>query len=92
MKELMKRVLHEINKGLKKDTHPTADIKCFVTYVQDLPNGTGNCDYKTVPLFLKSSLVFDLLLSKSFNKQFRLSVCEKLIQIKELIFISYRKG
>lgn len=37
----MKRFLHEINRGLKKETHKDADIKCFVTYVQDLPNGTG---------------------------------------------------
>lgn len=40
-KEIMKRILHEINKGLCKETHPNADIKCFVTYVQDLPNGKG---------------------------------------------------
>ena len=41
IKEIMKRFLHEISLGLKKETHPKADIKCFVTYVQDLPNGTG---------------------------------------------------
>jgi hexokinase len=41
MKEIMKRFLHEIQLGLKKETHPKADIKCFVTYVQDLPNGKG---------------------------------------------------
>lgn len=38
----MKRFLNEIDLGLKKKTHHKADIKCFVTYVQDLPNGTGN--------------------------------------------------
>lgn len=37
----MKNFLIEIEKGLKKETHPTADIKCFVTYVQELPNGKG---------------------------------------------------
>lgn len=42
MRELMKRVIVEIEKGLSKKTHPDADIKCFVTYVQDLPNGKGN--------------------------------------------------
>jgi hexokinase len=41
MREIMKRFLHEIQLGLKKETHPKADIKCFVTYVQDLPNGKG---------------------------------------------------
>lgn len=42
MKEICKRFLHEIELGLKKKTHPTADIKCFITYVQDLPNGKGD--------------------------------------------------
>lgn len=39
LKEIMDRFLVEINRGLKKETHPKADVKCFVTYVQDLPNG-----------------------------------------------------
>lgn len=37
----MRLFLIEIERGLKKSTHSTADIKCFVTYVQDLPNGRG---------------------------------------------------
>ncbi|XP_053689669.1 hexokinase type 2-like [Sabethes cyaneus] len=37
--ELMRRLIVEINRGLRKETHPAADVKCFVTYVQDLPNG-----------------------------------------------------
>lgn len=37
----MAKFLNEVDKGLKKKTHPQADIKCFVTYVQDLPNGKG---------------------------------------------------
>lgn len=41
LREIMSRFLIEIEKGLKKKTHPTADVKCFVTYVQDLPNGKG---------------------------------------------------
>lgn len=39
VKELNYRILHEIKKGLSKDTHDRANVKCFVTYVQDLPNG-----------------------------------------------------
>lgn len=42
MEELMKRFMVEINRGLSKKTHKEADIRCYVTYVQDLPNGTGN--------------------------------------------------
>ncbi|XP_037938345.1 hexokinase type 2 isoform X2 [Teleopsis dalmanni] len=37
--ELNYRILHEVKKGLRKDTHDKANVKCFVTYVQDLPNG-----------------------------------------------------
>ncbi|GLV44227.1 Hexokinase A [Carabus blaptoides fortunei] len=38
-KELMSRLLADLNKGLAKRTHVDAIVKCFVTYVQDLPNG-----------------------------------------------------
>lgn len=41
MQELMRRLIVEIERGLGKKTHNEADIKCFVTYVQDLPNGKG---------------------------------------------------
>lgn len=42
IKEIMRRFLIEIDRGLKKETHPNADIKCFITYIQDLPNGKGD--------------------------------------------------
>lgn len=42
LKEISEKFLTDIEKGLKKETHPTSIVKCFVTYVQDLPNGTGN--------------------------------------------------
>ncbi|XP_050420858.1 hexokinase type 2 isoform X2 [Adelges cooleyi] len=37
---LMKDMNDAINKGLSKDTNPSSVVKCYVTYVQDLPNGT----------------------------------------------------
>lgn len=40
LKEVMVKFEKQIKKGLKKATHSTSEIKCFVTYVQDLPNGT----------------------------------------------------
>lgn len=43
MEEIMKRVVVEVERGLSKKTHKEADVKCFVTYVQDLPNGKGLC-------------------------------------------------
>ncbi|KAF5273061.1 hypothetical protein FQR65_LT04803 [Abscondita terminalis] len=39
-KEIMKRLNYDLNRGLGKQTHKDAIVKCFVTYVQDLPNGT----------------------------------------------------
>ncbi|XP_046429825.1 hexokinase type 2 isoform X1 [Neodiprion fabricii] len=40
LKLVMQRLTEEINKGLSKATHDEAVVKCFTTYVQDLPNGT----------------------------------------------------
>ncbi|XP_014599221.1 PREDICTED: hexokinase type 2 isoform X2 [Polistes canadensis] len=40
LKMVMERLLKEINRGLAKSTHEEAIVKCFTTYVQDLPNGT----------------------------------------------------
>lgn len=37
--EVSRRFLNEINRGLCKQTHDNADVKCFPTYVQDLPTG-----------------------------------------------------
>lgn len=39
LSDVMIRFEHEIKKGLKKSTHPSSEIKCFVTYVQNLPTG-----------------------------------------------------
>jgi hypothetical protein len=36
------RLLVEINRGLNKDTNKEATVKCFPTYVRELPNGEGN--------------------------------------------------
>ncbi|XP_069702988.1 hexokinase type 2-like [Periplaneta americana] len=38
-KELMKKFLHDINRGLGAKTHKNSVVKCFITYVQDLPTG-----------------------------------------------------
>lgn len=39
LRELMSKLLNNINKGLDKNTNKDAIVKCFPTYVQDLPNG-----------------------------------------------------
>lgn len=39
--KVKKQLLFEIQRGLRSATHPTSIVKCFPTYVQDLPNGKG---------------------------------------------------
>lgn len=34
-------LLNEFNEGLGKQTHPSASVKMFPTYVRDVPNGRG---------------------------------------------------
>lgn len=42
LRMLMTSLTHEIKRGLSKETHEEAIVRCYTTYVQDLPNGTGN--------------------------------------------------
>ncbi|KAL0270360.1 UNVERIFIED_CONTAM: hypothetical protein PYX00_007795 [Menopon gallinae] len=39
LKKVKKQLMFEIVRGLRLSTHPTSIVKCFPTYVQDLPNG-----------------------------------------------------
>ncbi|CAO1419805.1 unnamed protein product [Diamesa hyperborea] len=39
LNKVMTRFQKEVRRGLKKETHQCAEVKCFVTYVQDLPDG-----------------------------------------------------
>lgn len=41
LNEIMIKFEHEIKKGLRKDQHDSSEVKCFVTFVEDLPVGTG---------------------------------------------------
>lgn len=38
--DVMVKFEREIKKGLQRATHISSEVKCFVTYVQSLPNGT----------------------------------------------------
>lgn len=40
--DLVKRLTTAINQGLSKDAHQNATVKCYSTYVTDLPTGKGN--------------------------------------------------
>lgn len=41
----MTRLMNEIKKGLGAETHNSATVKCYQTYIQDLPSGNGNFKY-----------------------------------------------
>ncbi|XP_073832745.1 hexokinase A [Musca autumnalis] len=68
--ELTYRILHEIKRGLAKDTHSKANVKCFVTYVQDLPNGNergkflaldlGGTNFRVLLIHLKEDHDFQM--------------------------------
>ena len=34
-------LLSELNEGLGRETHHEAKVKCFPTFVRDVPNGKG---------------------------------------------------
>lgn len=44
IKQVSNLFLDEVKKGLVRRTHDAACVKCYVTYVQDLPKGIGCCD------------------------------------------------
>lgn len=70
MDELCIRILHEIKRGLRKETQAAADVKCYVTYVQDLPNGNergkflaldlGGTNFRVLLIHLKEANVFHM--------------------------------
>lgn len=63
LREVMVKFEREVKKGLKKEFHDTAEIKCFVTYVQDLPNGREKGKVKIV--FFKFFQIKKLVLVSS---------------------------
>lgn len=50
--EIIKRLFHELQQGLGKETNEEATVKCFPTYVRDLPNGKGKnkANYCFIPV------------------------------------------
>ncbi|EFN77102.1 hexokinase type 2 isoform X1 [Harpegnathos saltator] len=47
---VMQKLTDEINRGLSSETHDDAIVKCFTTYVQDLPNGTEKGNFLALDL------------------------------------------
>lgn len=70
LQEVMIKFEREIKKGLRKATHRSAETKCFVTYVQNLPNGTergrflaldlGGTNFRVLLIHLKGEEDYEL--------------------------------
>lgn len=50
LRTVMQRLNDEMDKGLSKATHSQSVVKCFPTYVQDLPNGTEKGNFLALDL------------------------------------------
>nr|XP_033322397.1 hexokinase type 2 isoform X4 [Megalopta genalis] len=50
LRKVMERLDIELKKGLGKATHNDSIVKCFTTYVQDLPNGTEKGNFLALDL------------------------------------------
>lgn len=50
-----------IRDGLRKETNPSSSVKCYVTYVQDMPNGTGRYIELVIWLFSLSTTVYKII-------------------------------
>src|SRR5690349_12344910 len=58
LKEVMTRLNAALTQGLGKDTNAKSVVKCFPTYVRDLPDGTGEIFflYKTEYTYVNKSI------------------------------------
>ncbi|KAK9881965.1 hypothetical protein WA026_018157 [Henosepilachna vigintioctopunctata] len=50
LKQYMKLLMTDIRKGLARATHPTSIVKCYPTYIQDLPTGRETGKYLALDL------------------------------------------
>lgn len=79
LKEFMNRMDNCIDQGLRKDTHPTATIKCWQTYVQDMPTGNENGIFLALDLGGSNFRVLKLQLGldKFFKMEQEIFECSK---------------
>lgn len=71
LQEFMKRFNGEIEKGLKKATHDSSEIKCFVTYVQNLPTGNERGKFLALDLGGTNFRVLFIHLKEEKNYEFQ---------------------
>ncbi|XP_022160235.1 hexokinase type 2-like, partial [Myzus persicae] len=67
---LMKDMDEAIRNGLGKETNPSSVVKCYITYVQDLPNGTERGKFLALDLGGTNFRV--LLIELGENNQFHM--------------------
>ncbi|XP_044257846.1 hexokinase type 2-like isoform X3 [Tribolium madens] len=65
LEEYKKKLLNDLKKGLAKATHPTSIVKCFITYVQDLPDGSETGKFLALDLGGTNFRVLLIELSKN---------------------------
>jgi hexokinase len=71
LKNVMVKFEREIKKGLKKDTQKDSEVKCFVTFVQELPTGMergkflaldlGGTNFRVLLIHLKGEEDYEFL-------------------------------
>lgn len=69
--EVMIKFEQQIKKGLKRTTHNSSEIKCFVTYVQNLPTGNeqgkflaldlGGTNFRVLLIHLKGEQDYEMV-------------------------------
>lgn len=66
LKQIVCTMRNDITRGLRKTSHEYSVVKCFVTYVQDLPKGTETGKFLALDL---GGTNFRVLLIELVNKE-----------------------
>lgn len=79
LREIMNRMSYCINQGLGKDTHSEATIKCWQTYVQDMPTGNEEGQFLALDLGGSNFRILKLELGKNgyFTMEQDVFACSK---------------
>lgn len=85
--EVMVKFEREIKKGLKRSTHSSAEVKCFVTYVQELPNGTERGNFLALDLGGTNFRVLKIHLKGEEDYEFE----SKIFEIPQSIMVGSGK-
>jgi hexokinase len=86
LESIMKKFDEQIEQGLKKSTHASSEIKCFITYVQNLPKGDehgdflaldlGGTNFRVLLIHLRGNEERDICINKENNYVFESQIYE----------------